>query len=61
MNWVTWHLQDLFSAGLETVHISIYFSTLLTDSDIRECIDNILTLSSSSPIPTGTKKSTSRT
>lgn len=61
MNWVMWHSQDLFSAGLETVHISIYFSALLTDSDIRECIDDILTLSSPSPIPAGTKKSASRT
>lgn len=61
MNWVMWHSQDLFSAGLETVHISIYFSMLLTDSDIQECIDDILTLSSPSPIPAGIKKSASRT
>jgi len=40
---------------------SIYFHTLLTDSDIPDCIIDVLPLSSLSPIPAGAKTSASRT
>ena len=57
----TWHLENLVSAGFETVRVFRYYLIFLADSYNRDCILDYLSLSGSSPFPTGAKTSASRT
>jgi hypothetical protein len=51
----------LFSAGSDTVRFSRQSRMLLTDSDIRDCIGDVLPLSGPSPLPASAKTSAGRT
>jgi hypothetical protein len=57
----TWHLQDLFTAGLDTVRVSMRSGTHPIDSHIiPDCILDALPLSCPGPFPASAETSAGR-